>query len=91
MKMPFAAVHESGFGTKLPFAALQNYVRFLGYSGREMLAVRLSHFDPTRTFSPRRIDLRPLIDDYCEQAFKVAVHDYATRASGRSPGLFPRL
>ena len=32
-------------GTKLPFAAVQNYVRFLGYSGREMLAVRLSHFD----------------------------------------------
>jgi hypothetical protein len=24
---------------------VQNYVRFLGYSGREMLAVRLSHFD----------------------------------------------
>jgi hypothetical protein len=24
-------------------------VRFLGYSGREMLAVRLSHFDPTAT------------------------------------------
>jgi hypothetical protein len=23
-------------------------VRFLGYSGREMLAVRLSHFDPKR-------------------------------------------
>jgi hypothetical protein len=23
-------------------------VRFLGYSGREMLAVRLSHFDPNR-------------------------------------------
>jgi hypothetical protein len=36
-------------GTKLPFAAVQNYVRFLGYSGREMLAVRLSHFDPDRT------------------------------------------
>jgi hypothetical protein len=27
----------------------QNHVRFLGYSGREMLAVRLSHFDPRRT------------------------------------------
>jgi hypothetical protein len=25
---------------------VQNYVRFLGYSGREMLAVRLSHFEP---------------------------------------------
>ena len=24
---------------------VQNYVRFLGYSGREMLAVRVSHFD----------------------------------------------
>jgi hypothetical protein len=36
----------SGSGTKLPFAAVQNYVCFLGYSGREMLAVRLSHFDP---------------------------------------------
>jgi len=33
-------------GTKLPFAAAQNYVCFLGYSGREMLAVRLSQFDP---------------------------------------------
>ena len=28
---------------------VQNYVRFLGYSGREMLAVRLSHFDPEPT------------------------------------------
>jgi hypothetical protein len=37
-------------GTKLPFAAVQNYVGFLGYSGREMLAVRLSQFDPTRTW-----------------------------------------
>ena len=27
----------------------QNHVRFLGYSGREMLAVRLSHFDPQVT------------------------------------------
>jgi hypothetical protein len=36
----------SAVGTKLPFAAMQNYVRFLGYSGREMLAVRLSLFDP---------------------------------------------
>jgi quercetin dioxygenase-like cupin family protein len=26
-------------------------VRFLGYSGREMLAVRLSHFDPTRSLA----------------------------------------
>jgi len=33
---------------------VQNYVRFLGYSGREMLAVRLSHFDPIRTFNARR-------------------------------------
>jgi hypothetical protein len=24
----------------------QNHVRFLGYSGRETLAARLSHFDP---------------------------------------------
>jgi hypothetical protein len=31
-------------GTKLPFAAF-NYLRFLGYSGREMLGVT-SHFDP---------------------------------------------
>jgi hypothetical protein len=38
-----------------------------------------------------RIDLRPLIHDYCRISFKVAVHDYTTRASGRSPGLFPRL
>ncbi len=30
------AIH---IGTKLPFAAVQNYVRFLGYSGREVLAV----------------------------------------------------
>jgi hypothetical protein len=37
-----------------------------------------------------RIDLRPLIHDYCRTSFKVAMHDYATRASGRSPGLFPR-
>jgi hypothetical protein len=28
-------------GTKLLFTAVQNYVRFLGYIGREMLAVRL--------------------------------------------------
>jgi len=33
-------------GTNLPFAAVQNYVRFLRYSSREMLALRLSHFDP---------------------------------------------
>jgi hypothetical protein len=39
----------AGIGTKLPFAAFKNYVRFLGYSGREMLALRLSHFDPERT------------------------------------------
>ena len=26
-----------------------DYPIFLGYSGREMLAVRLSHFDPKRT------------------------------------------
>src|SRR5712692_91058 len=38
----------SGFGTKLPFDAVQNYVRFLGYSGREMLALRFSEFDPQR-------------------------------------------
>ena len=30
---------------------VQNYVRFLRYSGREMLAVRLSHFDPNRTLA----------------------------------------
>jgi hypothetical protein len=47
--MLFVAVHESGFGTNLPSAAVQNYVRFLRYSGREMLALRLSHFDPIRT------------------------------------------
>jgi hypothetical protein len=35
----------AGHGTKLPFATAQNYVCFLGYSGREMLALRLSHFD----------------------------------------------
>src|SRR5712691_12942020 len=40
---------ESAIGTKLLFAAVQNYVRFLGYSGREMLAVRLSDFDPEPT------------------------------------------
>ena len=34
---------------------VRNYVRFLGYSGREMLAVRLSHFDPRRTSC--RLDL----------------------------------
>jgi hypothetical protein len=39
-------ISASAFGTKLPFAAVQNYVRFLTYSGRELLAVRLSHFDP---------------------------------------------
>jgi hypothetical protein len=36
----------SHIGTKLPFAAVQKYGRFLGYSGREMLAVSLSGFDP---------------------------------------------
>jgi hypothetical protein len=40
------------FGTNLPFAAVQNYVRFLGYSGREMLALRLSHFDPGCSLIP---------------------------------------
>jgi hypothetical protein len=34
----------------LPLAAAQNYVRLRGYSGREMLAARLSHFDPLRSF-----------------------------------------
>jgi hypothetical protein len=43
----------AAFGTKLPFAAAQNYVRFLGYSGREMLAVRLSHFGPTTDLGRR--------------------------------------
>jgi hypothetical protein len=47
--MLFAALHMSAAGTKLPFVAVQNYVRFLGYNGREMLAVRLSHFDPEPT------------------------------------------
>jgi hypothetical protein len=28
---------------KLPFATVQNYVRFLGYSGREMLAAQPHH------------------------------------------------
>ena len=32
---------------------VRNYVRFLGYSGREMLAVRLSHFDPTETLAAK--------------------------------------
>src|SRR6266852_7619483 len=41
----------TAFGPKRPFAAVQNYVRFLGYSGREMLAVSLSHFDPQRTLA----------------------------------------
>jgi hypothetical protein len=41
-EQPLAAVHEAGYGTKLP----ADYPIFLGYSGREMLAVRLSHFDP---------------------------------------------
>jgi hypothetical protein len=36
--------------TELAFAAVQNYVRFLGYGGREMLAVRFSHFDARPTF-----------------------------------------
>jgi hypothetical protein len=37
----------------LPFSAVPtapSNVRFLEYSGREMLAGRLSHFDPTETF-----------------------------------------
>ena len=38
-------------GTKLPFAAVQKYGRFLGYSGREMLAVSLSGFDPKRSLA----------------------------------------
>ena len=32
---------------------VQNYVRFLRYSSREMLAVRLSHFDPNRSLAVR--------------------------------------
>jgi hypothetical protein len=32
-------------------------VRFLGYSGREMLAVRLSHFDPEETLGSRLAQL----------------------------------
>jgi hypothetical protein len=32
---------------------VQNYVRFLGYSGREMLVVRLSHFDPNADIEQR--------------------------------------
>jgi hypothetical protein len=35
--------------TEAAVRRVQNYVRFLGYSGREMLAVRLSQFDPTAT------------------------------------------
>jgi hypothetical protein len=39
-----------------------------------------------------RIDLRPLTHDYCGiSSFQAARHDYATRACGRSLGLFPRL
>ena len=36
------------FGTKLPFAAVQQYGRFRGYSGPDMLTVRISAFDPER-------------------------------------------
>src|SRR5262249_43753771 len=39
-----------------------------------------------------RIDLRPLIHNYCAAtSIQVATHDYAPRASGRRPGLVPRL
>jgi len=44
--MQFAVLHESPRGTKRPFAAVKKYGRFLGYSGREMLAVSLSLYDP---------------------------------------------
>src|SRR5262249_2854254 len=37
------------------------------------------------------IDLRPLIRDYCATSIQAAMHDYATRDSGGSPGLVPRL
>ena len=37
-----------------------------------------------------RIDLRPLIHDYCATSTQATIHDYATRASGRSSGLVPR-
>ena len=43
-------LYPTAVGTKLPFAAVQNYVRFLGYDGREMLAVRFSQFDARPTF-----------------------------------------
>jgi hypothetical protein len=44
-------------GTELPFAAAQKYGRFLGYSGRKLLAVRISRSDhPLRNYekAPRR-------------------------------------
>jgi len=42
-------VLTTAFGTLRPFAAVQKYGRFLGYSGREMLAVSLSAIDPKET------------------------------------------
>src|SRR5713101_9190935 len=41
-------------GTLLLFAAVQKYGRFLGYSGREILAVSLSGFDPKRKSQVQR-------------------------------------
>ncbi len=41
----------SHIGTDLPIPAVKKYGRFLGYSSREMLAVRLSHSDPNRSYA----------------------------------------
>jgi hypothetical protein len=42
----FAAIAHGGFWHFSDVPAAPTNVRFQGYSGREMLAVTLSHFDP---------------------------------------------
>jgi hypothetical protein len=39
----FAAMQESGIGSTRPFAAMQKYDRFLGYSGKDLLVPRINY------------------------------------------------
>jgi hypothetical protein len=49
------AVHEPGYGIIPEVPARLAYVSYWGYSGKHMLAVRFSQFDPKRTSIPTHL------------------------------------
>jgi hypothetical protein len=71
------------YGTKLLFAAVQNYVRFLGYIGREMLAVRLSHLTRRRRSAPIRDEGANLVGR-CEDHVGAVAHHPCPDDGGRA-------